>query len=138
MKPGRSSPDKVSAKRSLRDNSLHDFFARVDSETSVSKKKVKLSRARCANVKAEALAERFHTLFLENVPVLAYENRNAAKRFIALVDTLYDKQRILIVSAEERPSKLYPVDHGTEAFEFQRTISRLREMQSDDWLNKLS
>ena len=85
-----------------------------------------------------ALAERFHTLFLENVPVLAYENRNAVKRFIALVDTLYDKQRILIVSAEERPSKLYPVDHGTEAFEFQRTISRLREMQSDDWLNKLS
>ena len=85
-----------------------------------------------------ALAERFHTLFLEDVPVLAYENRNAVKRLIALVDTLYDKQRILIVGAEERPSKLYPVDHGTEAFEFQRTISRLREMQSDEWLNKLS
>ena len=85
-----------------------------------------------------ALADRFHTLFLEDVPVMPYENRNAAKRFIALVDTLYDKQRILIVGAQERPSKLYPVDHGTEAFEFRRTISRLREMQSDAWLDKLS
>ncbi|NKB51028.1 MAG: cell division protein ZapE [Rhizobiaceae bacterium] len=85
-----------------------------------------------------ALAERFHTLFLEDVPVMQYEDRNAAKRFIALVDTLYDRQRILIVSASERPSKLYPVDHGTEAFEFKRTISRLREMQSDEWLDKLN
>ncbi len=85
-----------------------------------------------------ALAARFHTLFLEDVPVMQYENRNAAKRFIALVDTLYDQQRILIVSARARPSKLYTVDHGTEAFEFQRTISRLREMQSDEWLNKLN
>ncbi|MEP1208500.1 MAG: cell division protein ZapE [Rhizobiaceae bacterium] len=85
-----------------------------------------------------ALAERFHTLFLEDVPVMAYESRNATKRFIALVDTLYDRQRILIVSAQQRPSKLYPVDHGTEAFEFRRTISRLQEMQSDEWLNKLN
>lgn len=85
-----------------------------------------------------ALAERFHTVFVEDVPVMPYENRNAVKRFIALVDTLYDKERIMIVSAAERPSKLYPVEHGTEAFEFQRTISRLREMQSDEWLDRLS
>lgn len=84
-----------------------------------------------------ALADRFHTLFLEHVPVMQIADRNAAKRFIALVDTLYDRRRILIVSAQARPSQLYPVDHGTEAFEFQRTISRLREMQSEDWLDQL-
>lgn len=81
-----------------------------------------------------AIAARFHTLFLDSVPVMELADRNAAKRLIALVDTLYDQGRILIVKAEARPSALYPVDHGTEAFEFQRTISRLREMQSDDWL----
>ncbi|MCJ8310491.1 MAG: cell division protein ZapE [Hyphomicrobiales bacterium] len=83
-----------------------------------------------------ALTERFHTLFLEHVPVMEFADKNAAKRFIALIDTLYDQGRILIVSAEERPSKLYNVDHGTEAFEFERTISRLREMQSEEWLDR--
>ena len=82
-----------------------------------------------------ALTDRFHTLFLEHVSVMEFADKNAAKRFIALIDTLYDQGRILIVSAEERPSKLYNVDHGTEAFEFQRTISRLREMQSEEWLD---
>ncbi|MEP0942061.1 MAG: cell division protein ZapE [Rhizobiaceae bacterium] len=85
-----------------------------------------------------ALTERFHTLFMEHVPVMAFADKNAAKRFIALVDTLYDRGSILIVSAEETPSKLYDVDHGTEAFEFQRTISRLREMQSEEWLERQS
>jgi cell division protein ZapE len=84
-----------------------------------------------------ALAERFHTLFLDHVPVMHHADRNAAKRFIALIDTLYDRGRIVIVNAEARPSLLYPVDHGTEAFEFKRTISRLREMQSDEWLARL-
>lgn len=83
-----------------------------------------------------ALTERFHTLFLEHVPVMEFADKNAAKRFIALIDTLYDRGSILIVSAEERPSNLYDVDHGTEAFEFQRTISRLREMQSEEWLDR--
>ena len=80
-----------------------------------------------------ALCARFHTLFLEGIPVLHHADRNAAKRFIALVDTLYDNKCALIAQAEARPSQLYPVDHGTEAFEFQRTVSRLREMQSDEW-----
>lgn len=83
-----------------------------------------------------ALAARFHTLFLEAVPVMDHGDRNAVKRFIALVDTLYDQGRVLIVQAASRPAQLYPVEHGTEAFEFQRTISRLREMQGDDWLTK--
>jgi len=81
-----------------------------------------------------AIAERFRTIFLEDIPVMEYANRNAAKRFIALIDTFYDTGRILIASAEDRPSKLYPVEHGTEAFEFERTVSRLREMQGDEWL----
>lgn len=81
-----------------------------------------------------ALAERFHTLFVDNIPVMEHSDRNAVKRFIALIDTLYDAGRVLIVCAQARPSKLYPVEHGTEAFEFQRTISRLREMQGEAWL----
>ena len=81
-----------------------------------------------------AISERFRTIFIEDIPVMDFANRNAAKRFIALIDTLYDTGRILIASAKDRPSKLYPVDHGTEAFEFERTVSRLREMQGDDWL----
>ena len=80
-----------------------------------------------------AMADRFHTLFLQGVPIMAHEDRNALKRFIALIDTWYDRHKLLIVEAAERPSALYTADHGTEAFEFDRTISRLREMQSDEW-----
>ena len=83
-----------------------------------------------------ALAERFHTVFLGGVPVMQWEDRNAVKRFITLIDTMYDQGLQLIVQAEERPAKLYAVETGTEAFEFQRTISRLREMQSDEWLKR--
>ena len=83
-----------------------------------------------------AISAMFRTIFLEDIPVMDYSSRNAAKRFITLIDTLYDTGRILIASAEDRSSKLYPVGHGTEAFEFERTVSRLREMQGDDWLNR--
>jgi len=62
-------------------------------------------------------------------------DRNAAKRFINFIDAWYDRGRVLIVEAQAGPAKLYPVDHGTEAFEFDRTVSRLREMQGDDWLS---
>jgi len=82
-----------------------------------------------------ALAERFHTLFLQGLPVMEIADRNAAKRFINFIDAWYDRGRVLIVEAQAGPAKLYPVDHGTEAFEFDRTVSRLREMQGDDWLS---
>ncbi len=85
-----------------------------------------------------AIAERFHTVFVAGVPVMAHADRNAVKRFIALVDTLYDAGRVIVVSAEALPDALYRVDHGTEAFEFQRTISRLTEMQSRDWFARVS
>ncbi len=60
--------------------------------------------------------------------------RNPAKRFILLVDTLYDRKKRVIISAEAAPDDLYQGRQGTtEAFEFVRTASRLVEMQSKDW-----
>ena len=80
-----------------------------------------------------AVAKRFHTLFLEDVPVLAHSDRNAAKRMITLIDALYEARRRLVVLAAAEPDGLYPVAHGTEAFEFRRTVSRLVEMRGEDW-----
>ncbi|WP_237155270.1 cell division protein ZapE [Oryzibacter oryziterrae] len=79
------------------------------------------------------LAERFHTIFVENVPVLVYERRNETKRFITLIDVLYDEGIKLVLSAAAEPNHLYRADHGTEAFEFDRTASRLTEMRSEVW-----
>ncbi|MBN9273236.1 MAG: AFG1 family ATPase [Mesorhizobium sp.] len=82
-----------------------------------------------------AIAERFDTLFIDHVPVLDQTRRNPAKRFILLIDTLYDKKIRVVMSAEAAPEKLYAGRAGvTEAFEFDRTASRLIEMQSKDWL----
>jgi len=82
-----------------------------------------------------AIAERFDTVFIDHVPVLDQTRRNPAKRFILLIDTLYDTRKRLVVSAEAAPDKLYAGRAGTtEAFEFDRTASRLIEMQSKDWL----
>ena len=81
-----------------------------------------------------AIAAAFHTVFLEGVPKLRYDRRNEAKRLMVLVDALYDSGTRLIVTADAPPEKLYfGHDH---AFEFERTVSRLLEMQSHDWLEK--
>jgi cell division protein ZapE len=81
-----------------------------------------------------AIAARYHTIFLEDVPRLGYDRRNEAKRLMTLVDVLYDNHRNLVVTADEIPGKLYTGhDH---AFEFQRTVSRLLEMQSDSYLRR--
>lgn len=81
-----------------------------------------------------AIAERFDTIFIDHVPVLDQTRRNPAKRFILLVDTLYDTKKRVVVSAENTADKLYAGRAGTtEAFEFDRTVSRLIEMQSKDW-----
>ena len=79
-----------------------------------------------------AIAERFHTLFLENVPVLGPDNHQAARRFVTLVDALYEAGTRLVVLAEAAPEALYR--EGVGAFEFERTASRLNEMASADWL----
>jgi cell division protein ZapE len=81
-----------------------------------------------------AIAKRYHTVFLENIPVLGYDRRNEAKRLMTLVDVLYDNHRNLVITADETPHKIYTGhDH---AFEFQRTISRLLEMQGEAYLNR--
>lgn len=81
-----------------------------------------------------AIVSRYHTLFIDDVPMLDMARRNEAKRFILLVDTLYDHHAQLFVSAEAAPEKLYIAKSGTEAFEFDRTASRLFEMQSAEYL----
>ncbi len=79
-------------------------------------------------------AREYHTLILDRVPVMTFETRNAAKRFIILIDTLYDLNVKLIASAEAEPDGLYRGDEGFEAQEFRRTASRLIEMRSQDYL----
>jgi len=77
------------------------------------------------------LAETFHTLILDKVPGLGPENRNEAKRFIILIDALYEAKTNLIIACDAPPAEIY--DKGDGAFEFERTVSRLMEMQSADY-----
>ncbi|RWD08352.1 MAG: cell division protein ZapE, partial [Mesorhizobium sp.] len=81
-----------------------------------------------------AIADRFSTIFIDHVPVLGEGMRNEAKRFILLIDTLYDHNVRLVVSAAAPPPQLYTARRGNEVFEFERTASRLIEMQSHEWL----
>jgi len=78
------------------------------------------------------LAKRFHTVMLSNVPRLSPKDSDAARRFTWLVDVFYDDRVNLIVSAEAEPEGLFPA--GEQAAEFQRTVSRLHEMQSVEYL----
>ncbi|WP_153771219.1 cell division protein ZapE [Labrenzia sp. CE80] len=80
------------------------------------------------------IAHAYGTVFLEGVPVMSKQRRNEAKRFINLIDTLYDNGVKLVVSAEAEPTGLYVSGDGTEAFEFDRTVSRLIEMRSEAYL----
>ncbi|MBX9759093.1 MAG: AFG1 family ATPase [Beijerinckiaceae bacterium] len=81
-----------------------------------------------------ALAENYHTIFVDGIPVMPAHMRNEAKRFINLIDTLYDQHVKLVASAEAEPTGLYTGTQGREAFEFERTASRLIEMQSQFYL----
>jgi cell division protein ZapE len=92
----------------------------------------------CANPLAAAdylaIAEEFHTILLDHIPVLPPDMRNEARRFILLIDTLYDEGVKLICSAAASPDELYREGDGADAF--RRTASRLAEMQSEDYLKR--
>jgi cell division protein ZapE len=80
------------------------------------------------------IARRFHTVLIDRIPVLEDGERNAARRLISLVDTLYDNRVKLAVSAEAEPAQLYTASEGAEALAFARTVSRLIEMRSQEYL----
>jgi cell division protein ZapE len=79
-----------------------------------------------------AIARHFHTIIVVGIPILGPENRNEAARFVTLIDALYEYKVKLLASADAEPEVLYPTGDG--AFEFQRTVSRLMEMGSLDYL----
>lgn len=77
------------------------------------------------------IAKKVRVLILSNIPLMSRANNNEAKRFVTLIDALYEAKVLLICSAAAEPEGLYPEGEG--AFEFQRTVSRLEEMRSADW-----
>lgn len=78
-----------------------------------------------------ALAANFQTIFVEGIPALKASQRNEAKRFMLLIDTLYDARLHLVASSAQPPERIYP--KGDHRFDFARTVSRLQEMQSAAW-----
>ena len=83
-----------------------------------------------------ALAERFHTLFLEDLPLLDEGRHSEARRLVTLIDALYEAKVRLVTLAAALPEALYP--RGIGAFEFERTVSRLNEMSSRAWIEQRS
>jgi cell division protein ZapE len=79
-----------------------------------------------------AITERFSAVIVEGIPRLGSRQRDAAKRFNILIDTLYEARTLLIASAEVSPEEIYTAGDGT--FEFKRTVSRLIEMQGQDYI----
>jgi cell division protein ZapE len=79
-----------------------------------------------------AVARRYHTVILVGIPVMGPDRRNEAARFVTLIDALYEHKVKLLAAADATPADLYPAGDG--AFEFERTVSRLIEMQSRDYL----
>lgn len=78
------------------------------------------------------IAESYPTVFMDNIPTLSPENRNEAKRFVTFIDALYEARTKFVCSADAPPQDLYTAGDG--AFEFERTVSRLMEMQSESYL----
>lgn len=94
----------------------------------------RLCRAALGAADYLAIARRYHTVFLVGVPRLSPELRNEASRFVTLIDTLYEHSVKLLIAADAPPAELYPAGDGS--FEFERTVSRLSEMQSADYLSR--
>src|SRR5262249_33886320 len=81
-----------------------------------------------------ALTRRYHTIFIDGIPVLGRDERDAARRFISFIDTLYDHHTGLVASADAEPDGLYYAGDG--AGHFERTASRLIEMRTPQYLSK--
>jgi cell division protein ZapE len=79
-----------------------------------------------------AIARRYHTVIIVGIPVMGPDMRNEATRFVTLIDALYEHKVKLLASADAEPENLYPSGDGS--FEFQRTVSRLEEMRSAEYL----
>jgi cell division protein ZapE len=79
-----------------------------------------------------AIARRYHTVIIVGIPVMSAEMRNEAARFVTLIDALYEHRVKLLAAADAEPAGLYPAGDGS--FEFQRTVSRLEEMRSAEYL----
>jgi len=79
-----------------------------------------------------AIAQAYHTVFLVGIPQMDKSMRNEAARFVTLIDALYENRVKLFATAAAEPEDLYPAGDG--AFEFERTVSRLKEMQSDEYM----
>jgi cell division protein ZapE len=79
-----------------------------------------------------AIARRYHTVIIVGIPVMGPDMRNEAARFVTLIDALYEHKVKLLAAAEAEPAGLYPAGDGS--FEFQRTVSRLEEMRSAEYL----
>ena len=79
-----------------------------------------------------AIAQTYHTVILVGIPCMGPENRNEAARFVTLIDALYENKVKLLATAAAEPDQLYTAGDG--AFEFERTVRRLMEMQSQDYL----
>ena len=79
-----------------------------------------------------AIARRYHTVIIVGIPIMGPELRNEAARFVTLIDALYEHKVKLLAAADAEPEGLYPAGDGS--FEFQRTVSRLEEMRSAEYL----
>ena len=79
-----------------------------------------------------AIARRYHTVIIVGIPIMGPDMRNEASRFVTLIDALYDHKVKLLAAADAEPEGLYPAGNGS--FEFQRTVSRLEEMRSAEYL----
>jgi cell division protein ZapE len=81
-----------------------------------------------------AIATHFNTVLIDGVPTLSPDQRDQARRFVTLIDALYEHRTMAVITAAVAPERLYPSGDG--AFDFQRTVSRLNEMQSVDYLSR--
>jgi cell division protein ZapE len=80
------------------------------------------------------IATLYDAVIIDNVPLLGPANRDAARRFVMLIDALYEHRTLVVLSAAAAPEVLYP--EGDGAFEFQRTVSRLMEMQAETYIGQ--